>query len=170
MKESLTPSLSIWITMLHPVSFSLHDHIAQKTAKKNTFKNDVFLFGTLIIVKVSSVTSSEKKLPFSPKLLTRTAPIPAVSFSALGSCYASVKMNHVDVLLALRLLGILSRSSSRNLVSADKRGSDNRPSPASYACCVTADRHRLATLPRNCPAANWIRPLKSQSFLPGHTT
>ena len=119
-----------------------------------------------VIVKVSSVTSFEKKLTFSPKLLTRTAPIPTVTFSALALCDASVKMNHVDVLLALRLLGIFSRSSSRNLVSAEKRGSDNRQSPASYACCVTADRHRLANLPKICPAANCIRPLNLRaSFL-----
>ena len=89
----------------HSQFFSPRPHCAEN-CEEFTFKNDCFHFDTLIIVKVSSVTSSKKKLTFSPKLLTRTAPIPAVTFSALGSCDASVKMNHVDVLLALRLLGI----------------------------------------------------------------
>ena len=65
-------------------------HCAENCEKSHS-KMIVFLFDTLIIVKVCSVTSSEKKVSFSPKLLTRTAPIPAVTFSALGSCYASVK-------------------------------------------------------------------------------
>jgi len=84
--------------------FSSRPHCAEN-CEKITFKNDCFLFDTLIIIKVSSVTSFEKKLTFSPKLF-QFQPIPAVTFSALGSCDASVKMNHVDVLLALRLLGI----------------------------------------------------------------
>ena len=152
----------------HSQFFSPRQHGAEN-CEEFTFKNDCFHFDTLIIVKVSSVTSSKKKLTFSPKLLARTAPIPAVTFSALGSCDASVNMNHVDVLLALRPLGIFSRSSSRNLVGADKRRSDNRPSPASYACCVTADRHRLDPT-KNLSCSKLHPASQSQSFFPGHTT
>ena len=135
----------------------------RRKLRKKTFKNDCLSFWHINHCQSFFCNFLRKEADLFSKLLTRTAPIPAVTFSALGSCDASVKMNHIDVLLALRLLGIFSRSSSRNPVSADKRGSDNRPS---YACCVTADRHRLATLPKICPAANCIRPFNLRaSFL-----
>ena len=166
MNESLTPSLSVWITTLHPANFPFHRHIAQNTAKNSHSKMIAFLFDALIFIKTSSVNSSEKKLTFSPTWFTRTAPIPAVVLSASGSRDASVKMNDVEVLFVLKLRGIFIWINPKYMVGDDRRASGIRPSPASYARCVTEAEQRLATRPKTWPEANGIRPRSlNASFL-----
>ena len=166
MNASRTPSLSVWITMLHPASISFQSHIAQKNAKNSHSKIIVFLFDTLIFVNKSSSSLSEKKFTFSPKLFTRAAPTPATEESPPLSWDASVKMNQVMVLFLVKVLGTFICSSPQKRSRDVNRTSDNLPSPVSYACCVTAERQRLATRPKIWPDTNCIRPLSRRaSFL-----
>ncbi len=90
-KQSLTASLAVLITIEELVTNCLQQMTAHKIAKSSSSKITVFRPDLLISFTQSSSKTNEKKCVNFPDASASTAPMPALTLEDSGSKHASVK-------------------------------------------------------------------------------
>ena len=166
MKQSLTASLSVWMTTFDCRKESCHVTRAQSTAKKSHSKMIVLRLVTLMASSKFFYTSSEKHLTFLPLPSTSTAPIAEKGGDASGSNDASVNTYRHVAHFIDKVVGASASKSSSNLFNACSEAPSSVAFSEQYACCVTIARHLFEIRPCSWPGANCIVPrsFKASSF------